>query len=112
MQPVSFHFNRRARGYLYRAMGGLALAVWLLIGTAEICPPFHAWLHGGSIPDDDDCVVVAIALGHVDTGTCDLPPVLPVHGIEIAPRIEIFPLVVIDKNLPPGRAPPVGCTVS
>lgn len=88
------------------------MAVWLLINTAEICPPLHAWLHGGSIPDDDDCAVVAIALGHVDTGICDAPPVQPVHWIEIETRVEICSLVFLDKNLPLERAPPALCLVS
>ncbi|HEY3762569.1 MAG TPA: hypothetical protein VGN23_12560 [Verrucomicrobiae bacterium] len=105
---MRFHFqlNRRARGYLHRAAGGLTLAVWLFVNGAEICPPLHAWLHGGSIPDDDDCAVVAIALGHVDAGICDVPPVTPVHWIQIEPRREVCALVVVDKHLPPGRAPP------
>jgi hypothetical protein len=102
----SLQFNRRTRGFLHRAAGGLALAVFLLVNTAEICPPLHAWLHGGSVPDDDDCAVVAVALGHVDTGICDVPPVLPVHWIEIVPLRETYALVVVNKNLPPGRAPP------
>ena len=102
----SLQFNRRTRGYLHRAAGALTLAVFLFVNAAEVCPPLHAWLHGGSIPDDDDCAVVAIALGHVDAGICDVPPVMPVHWVEIETRREIYALVVIDKNLPPGRAPP------
>jgi hypothetical protein len=103
---LNFQLNRRTRGYLHRATGGLALAVFLLVSTAEICPPLHAWLHGGSIPDDDDCAVVAIALGHVDAGIADVPPVMPVHWIEIEPRQEITTLIVLDKNLPLERGPP------
>ncbi|MGO8764260.1 MAG: hypothetical protein ACLQSR_03880 [Limisphaerales bacterium] len=92
---------------MHRAAGGLTLAVWLLVSAAEVCPPLHAWLHGGSVPDDDDCAVVAIALGHVDVGVADVPPVMPVSWIEIAaPQIE-FRVISRDlEHLPPGRAPP------
>lgn len=108
----NFQFKRGTRGFFYRATGALILAVWLLMSAAEICPPLHAWLHGGSIPDDDDCAVVAIALGHVDSGIAEIPPVTPVHWIEIESRTEILAVVVLEKNLPPGRAPPAFLTVS
>jgi len=57
---MPFQLSRRARGYIHRVTGAVALFVWLFLWTAEICPPLHAWLHGGSIPDDDDCPVVAV----------------------------------------------------
>jgi len=107
-----YQLNRRARGYVHRATGGLTLAVWLLVSVAEICPPVHAWLHGGSIPDDDDCAVVAIALGHVDSGTCDVPAVTPVHWVAIETRAEVSTFVILDKNLPQSRAPPAARPVS
>jgi hypothetical protein len=102
--PVQLSCRTRER--LYRATAGLALAIWLTMAFAEICPPFHAWLHGGSVPDDDDCAVVAIALGHFDSATPEVPPVMPVHWIQIEPRIEFSVFVAADKNLPQGRAPP------
>ena len=99
--------RRRLRAQLHRAAAGLALAVWLLVSAAEICPALHAWLHGGSIPDDDDCAVVAIALGHVDTGICDIPPVTPVMGIEVVvPQIQLRAFAPAIENLPLGRGPP------
>ncbi len=105
-------FNRRTRGRLHRATAVLSLAVWLLIGGAELCPPFHAWLHGGTIPDDDDCAVVAIALGHVDSAPCDVPPVIPIQWIEITPRPEISIFTPVAKTLPCDRGPPFGGAVS
>lgn len=101
-----FQLNRRTREHLHRATGALALFVWLFMATAEICPPLHAWLHGGAIPDDDDCPVVAIAAGHVHTGVCETPPVVPVALIEITPRAEVTVFVPTEKILPKERAPP------
>lgn len=101
--------SRRTRERLHRATGVLALFTWLFMATAEICTPLHEWLHGGSIPDDDDCAVVAIATGHVHVGVCEMPPVEPVYVAEITSRPEIFVFVPSSKNLPNERAPPGSC---
>lgn len=104
-----FQLNRRTRQYLHRATGVLALFVWLFMATAEICPPLHAWLHGGTIPDDDDCPVVAVALGHVHVEVCDVQPVIPVPIIEVTPRAKVTVFVPTEKTLPNERAPPSLC---
>lgn len=101
-----FQLNRRARVYLHCATGVLSLFVWLFMATAEICPPLHEWLHGGAIPDDDDCAVVAIAIGHVHTGVCEVPPPAPVALVEITFRAEVTVFVPSEKVLPNNRAPP------
>jgi hypothetical protein len=101
-----FQLKRRTRMYLHCATGALSLFVWLFMATAEICPPLHAWLHGGTVPDDDDCAVVAIATGHVHTGVCEVQPPAPVTLIEITTRPPIFVFVPSEKVLPNDRAPP------
>jgi hypothetical protein len=101
-----FQLNRRTRRYLHCATGVLSLFVWLFMATAEICPPLHAWLHGGAIPDDDDCPVVAIATGHVHVGVCEVQPLAPVTRIEITPRPPIIVFVASEKVLTNDRAPP------
>jgi hypothetical protein len=113
MRSGKFQFNRRVRLCLHRATGALSLAIWLFMAAAEIHPPLHAWLHGGTIPDnDDDCAIVAIAHGKIEAVPLDVPAVLPVTWIEIAPRAEIFIFVPVSKNLPNDRAPPFFCSVS
>ena len=99
--------SRRTREYLHRATGLLALFVWLFMATAEICTPLHEWLHGGTIPDDDDCPVVAVAQGHVDSALSEVPPVTPVLLTEIIQRVEVIVFVPLEKPLPNDRAPPV-----
>ncbi|MFZ1072291.1 MAG: hypothetical protein WAO21_02540 [Verrucomicrobiia bacterium] len=95
------------RQRLYAATGFLSLAIWLFLAAAEIHPPLHAWLHGGSIPDDDDCAIVAISHGKVDSVACDAPAVVPVVWIEIVPRIEFSVFHTAMAFLPDGRAPPL-----
>jgi hypothetical protein len=92
------------------AAGVLSLAVWLFMAAAEVCTPLHAWLHGGTIPDNDnDCAIVAIAHGKVETVFHAAPAVVPVIGIEIAPRIEISVFRPTTAFFPDGRGPPVSC---
>jgi hypothetical protein len=101
--------SQRTRERLHRVTGAVALFVWLFMATAEICPPLHEWLHGGSIPDDDDCAVKMIAAGHVHVAVCHVEPVIPVSLIEIAPRANVIVFVPSEKNLPNERAPPCAC---
>ena len=101
------------RERIFTATAVLSLAIWLIMAAAEIYSPLHAWLHGGTIPeDDDDCAIVAIAHGKIETTPCDAPAVLPVTWIEIAPRVEFFAFIPANKNLSPGRDPPALPAVS
>ena len=81
--------------------------MWLFLAVAEIHQPLHAWLHGGSIPDNDDCAIVAIAHGKVESATVEVPISMPTLLVEAAPRIEFCVFGAAIENLPPGRAPPV-----
>jgi len=113
LQFKTCQFNRRTRERFYVATGVLSLAIWLFLAAAEIHPPLHAWLHGGTIPDDDDdCAIVAIAHGNVDSVACDVPAVVPVTWIEVVPRIEFSVFHKAMAFLPDGRAPPFPCFAS
>jgi hypothetical protein len=109
MPRAQIQFNRRTRERIFFAAGVLSLALWLFMATAEICTPLHAWLHGGTIPDnDDDCAVVAIAHGQFDSPICDIPVVAPAAWIEVTPvLVEFSAFSPAIENLPLGRAPPV-----
>ena len=107
LQYRGCQFNRRTRERIFLAAGVLSLALWLFMATAEICTPLHAWLHGGTIPDDDSCAVVAIAHGQFDSTVCDIPIAQPAIWVEVAPlhvAFSVFSTAV--ETLPPGRAPP------
>ena len=91
----------------------MSLAIWLTMAAAEIYSPLHAWLHGGTIPDnDDDCAIVAIAHGKIETTPIDVPAVLPVTWIEVAPHIESSVFMQAIAFLPFGRGPPALPAVS
>jgi hypothetical protein len=91
----------------------LSLAVWLFMAAAEVWTPLHAWLHGGTIPkDDDDCAIVCIAHGKIETATVNVPILAPVVWIKVAPRIEFSVLDTTIAQLPNGRAPPAFPAVS
>jgi hypothetical protein len=105
--------SRRTRQRLYLAAGVLSLAIWLFMAAAEVCTPLHAWLHGGTIPkDDDDCAIVCIAHGKIETVSGDVPVAAPVTWIEVTPRIEFSVLSAVISFLPNGRAPPFFSAVS
>lgn len=106
---MPFQISRRTRGYIHSVTGAVALFVFMFMWTAEICPPLHAWLHGGSIPDDDDCPVVAMAGGHVHVTVAEVQAPTPVTLVEITPRVEVTVFVPSIKILPNERAPPLFC---
>jgi hypothetical protein len=93
-------------------MAMLSLVLWLLMAAAETCSPLHAWMHGGTIPDNDDCAVVANAHGKVETVVSDAPTVVPLIWIEISSRLEFSTIRPALAFLPDGRGPPVLPTVS
>jgi hypothetical protein len=103
--------NRRTRQRLYMAAGVLSLSLWLFMAVAENYTPLHAWLHGGTIPDDDDCAIVAIAHGKIETVTPDAPVVVAITSIEVTPKIEFSVFSTAIAFLPNGRGPPALLTV-
>jgi hypothetical protein len=104
--------NRRWRLRLHAATAGLSLALWLLMTVAESYPVLHAWLHGGSIPDNDDCAVVMVAHGKVETVVATTPVVTPVTTLEIVLLPEFSNFCPAKISLPDGRGPPVFFAVS
>ena len=107
LQYKKCQINRRLRQRIYAATAILSLAVWLFMAAAEVWTPLHAWLHGGSIPDnDDDCAIVALIHGKIETTPCDVPVVVSATWVETTPRMEISVFCPAIENLPPGRAPP------
>jgi hypothetical protein len=105
--------KRRIRERFLAVTAVLSLVLWLFMAAAELCTPLHAWLHGGTIPkDDDDCAIVCIAHGKIETAPVAVPLPAPVVWIEAAPRIEFSVVSMAITLLPNGRAPPVFPAVS
>ena len=112
MRPAAPHLSRRTRRRLCAATAVLSLAGWLFLAVAGAYTPLHAWLDGGTIADDDDCAIVAIAQGRIATTPCVIPLFAPVLGIEVAPRLEFSVFSKTIENLLSGRAPPALLAVS
>ena len=104
MRSVTHLFARRRR--FYTATACLTLFLWLFLVAAEAYTPLHEWIHGGSIPDNDDCAVAIAAHGKVDSAPVAVPDVAPVIWIEITPRIETSAFSPVIAFLPDGRGPP------
>jgi hypothetical protein len=105
--------SRHTRERIFRATAVLSLAIWLTMAAAEIYSPIHAWLHGGTIPeDDDDCAIVAIAHGKIETVTPDPVVFVAITWIEVTPQIEFSDFSTAIAFLPNGRGPPVLSAVS
>ena len=95
-----------------RTVAVLSLAIWLVMAVAEVFPSFHAWLHGGSIPEDDHCAIVAIAHGNVHTVVLETPTIVPALGIEAAPRIEFSVFRPVTIIFSADRGPPVSSVLA
>lgn len=91
-----------------RILAGLALGLlsWmLLLMAAEVHEPLHRWVHGGVIPDDDDCAVVLLATGKASV-SATAATVIPVLVVMVALLPTFVLPLVLKLPLPPGRAPP------
>ena len=98
--------SRRARRNFFAATAGLSLVIWLTLTVAESYRPLHAWLHGGTIPDNDDCAIVMILHGKVDTSVVvvnvSVTPALVVGDV-LTPAPIFAPVAY---SLLPSRGPP------
>jgi hypothetical protein len=104
--------SRPAARRVHAAVAVFSLALWLFLLVAETWTPLHAWLHGGSIPDNDSCAIVALAHGTVESASFGDSLTAPSAPIEYTPRLEFFHFSSVIAFLPAGRAPPSLCTVS
>ena len=112
MRQTTQLFNRRTLRRLFAAAAVLSLVLWLFMLVAETWTPLHAWLHGGTIPDNDDCAVAAIAHGKVESASFDIPVPSSIGWMEVTTGIEIEAFHPSISYLPGGRAPPVLPAVS
>ena|GEM_PF-4390295 len=86
----------------------LLAALWLVLVAAEACPELHEWLHGGHIPEDDECAVVLLSEGKVQLAAAlvFVPPVAVFMPLLEAARPvphEVCPILA-DARGPPTAA--------
>lgn len=106
MRPTTHPITRRTRQRIYGVTAVLSLALWLFMAAAETYTPLHAWMHGGAIPDGDDCAVMVLAHGKVESVSCDVPTAVPITWIEVTPCVEFSVFSPAITFLPNGRGPP------
>jgi len=95
----------RLRVPLYRTVAAVTFLLWLFMAAAEAWTPLHAWIHGGTIPEDDDCPIAAIQHGNVDVGVVSVSPVVVV-GIAYVTGSEAWSSFVPSVRPPNVRGPP------
>ena len=89
LQYTKCDINRRMRRRLYGAMAILSLALWMFVTVAEAWTPLHAWLHGGAIPENDECTLVLLSHGKIDTTPSNVPVVVQSTSFEVTPSVAI-----------------------
>jgi len=107
MRQTTQLFNRRTGRRLCAAAVVLSLVLlWLFMLAAESWTPLHAWLHGGSIPDNDDCAIVVVAHGKIDSVDWAGPVPVSTIWVEPTPQIIVSEVSPAIAFLPFERAPP------
>jgi hypothetical protein len=84
----------------------VCLAMWLFMAAAEAWTPLHAWLHGGVIPDNDDCPIAMLHQGKVDN-TVVAMTVAVVVGLAISTLAVFSSQFIPSLPLPNVRGPPI-----
>ena len=94
------------------ALAALLVGIVLLLDAMAACPALHEMIHHDAGKEDHDCAVTMLALGKMDSATCEIiiPP--PPVSIETARHFTISAFSPAIENLPLGRAPPVPRSVS
>jgi len=90
--------SRRKRQILCRSAAVLSLLLWLALPVAEAWEPFHAWLHGGSIPDGDNSPVAALQQGKVATAALAVIPVVSLASVAVVRVASFDPFVGSPKS--------------
>ena len=76
------------------------------MAAAESCTPLHAWLHGGAIPEDDDCPIAQIHAGSVEHVALAVAATVSC-GFLVAARPALVSPFVASLPLPDVRGPPM-----
>ena len=97
--------SRHGRQLVNKSAAVLSLLIWLTIATAEAWTPFHAWLHGGSIPEGDDCPVAALREGKLVNSSFAVVVTVALASLVLGIFVPLVPFVAF-LPLPHVRGPP------
>ncbi|HXR47921.1 MAG TPA: hypothetical protein VN784_10835 [Candidatus Limnocylindrales bacterium] len=94
------------------ALAALLVGVVLLLDAMAACPALHEMIHHDAGKEDHDCAVTMLALGKMDSATCEIIVPEPTVLVQTV-QYFIFPIFSpAIENLPQGRAPPALRSVS
>ncbi len=93
-------------------LGGLLVAVVLLLNALASSPELHDLFHADAGHAGHQCAVTLFAHGQVDSASVEVDAVAPAVLVETTPQIVFFSFVSTVENLPAGRAPPAAVSNS
>ena len=96
---------RRGLRLLPKSVVALLLLHWLCLAAAGSWAPFHAWLHGDSIPDGDNCPVAALQQGNLAAIAASSATVVVLAGFLLLILASFTGFVPL-SDLPEVRGPP------
>jgi hypothetical protein len=91
-------------------LGGLLVAVVLLLNAMAASPELHELFHADAGQAEHQCAVTLFAHGQVDSATVEVAALAPVVLVETIPPILFSVFRPAIKNLPAGRAPPASAS--
>jgi hypothetical protein len=94
------------------ALAALLVGVVLLLDAMAACPALHEMIHKDAGKEDHDCAVTMLALGKMDSATCEIIIPQPTILIETVRYFTFSTFSPAIENLPQGRAPPALSSVS
>jgi hypothetical protein len=89
------------------ALAALLVGIVLLLDAMAACPALHEMIHHDAGKEDHDCAVTMLALGKMDSATCEIIVPEPTVIIETVRYFTFSVFSPAIENLPQGRAPPV-----
>jgi hypothetical protein len=92
-----------------KAVSLLCLTLFLFLQAAAAVPGFHQYLHHDADQADHQCAVTLLSQGNLQIASNVTPIVLPASFVVLVPLRPATVQVVVDQQLPPGRAPPASC---
>lgn len=96
---------RRGLRLLPKSAVAFLLLHWLCLAAAGSWAPFHAWLHGDSIPDGDNCPVAALQQGNLAATAASSAAIVVLAGFLLL-IVTSFTEFVPQSELPEVRGPP------
>jgi len=94
------------------ALAALLVGIVLLLDAMAACPALHEMIHHDAGKEDHDCAVTMLALGKMDSATCEI--IIPEPTV-LVQTVQYFTFSIVSpaiENLPQGRAPPALRSVS